>query len=98
MPLWVSESLETVSSRTGKRRLDMLRRLAGLVQVTGPELGFVLEVISNLVFHTTNSFMSSFGRNWFVSGSEVEANRRSSFGKRRGRGRAWTCERTVPRL
>jgi hypothetical protein len=27
--------------------------------LTGPELVFVLEVISNLVFHTTNSFMSS---------------------------------------
>ena len=59
MPSWVSDCLETVSSRTGPQMIsgDMGRGISQ--RPTSPELFFVLEVISNLVFHAMNSFMSS---------------------------------------
>lgn len=52
--------------RLSRRELAMKQSECGLDSpyagaLTGPELVFVLEVISNFVFHTMNSFISSLG-------------------------------------
>lgn len=63
MLLWVLQSFETVSSRTGRATVGsenpVFVRGVLFLRLTGPELVFVLEVIRNLVFHAMNRFMSS---------------------------------------
>lgn len=58
MWLWVSHSLETSSSRARDRSV-LGGRDTKQERLTMPELVFVVEVIGNLVFHATDSFISS---------------------------------------